>query len=261
MLFSFKRLKRLPTELWIALVATIGIFLLNVLWSLNQAGWKLDQGTATLLGAIIGLSIVARQARRGFANLIKSQAHQAQIDRDARLHQSELNNQALDRERIREKHLLLAALRAEIAALHSLAYEQANTVRTFALMTRFLAQNNAPASSKEFGSSTFNAPIFMANIPKLGLLGTYLGADIIKVLSRADGKSASMKTEIPMPHAMVYALYVGRHDFLVKWASDLHHVAMRIIAEENGTTDPGTLVATEADRYSKLEGLPELKAA
>jgi hypothetical protein len=99
LLFSSKRLKRLPIELWIALAATIGIFLLNVLWGLNQAGWKLDQGTATLLGAIIGLSIVARQARRGFTNLVRSQAHQAQIDRDARLHQSELNAQALERDR------------------------------------------------------------------------------------------------------------------------------------------------------------------
>jgi hypothetical protein len=49
----------------------------------TQGSWKIDPGTATLSGAIIGLAIIGRQTRRGFANLIRSQNNQAELDRDA----------------------------------------------------------------------------------------------------------------------------------------------------------------------------------
>src|SRR5690242_19826136 len=111
------RLWRLPRELLVALAATIRIFLLNVQWALSQTAWKIDTGFATLPGAIVGFAIVSYQARRGFANLIRSQANQAQLDRAARLHKAELEQTAKETERKREKELLLAAVRAEIAAI------------------------------------------------------------------------------------------------------------------------------------------------
>jgi hypothetical protein len=74
------------------------------------------------------------------------------------------------------------------------------------------------------------ASIFEANITNIGLLGPDLGADVIKVLSKADNKQHTATMENPMPHSVVYALHAGRFEFLSKWRSDLYHVAMRIRA-------------------------------
>jgi len=52
-----------------------------------QAAWEwavandLPQGWAILIGVIIGLGIIAWQTRIGFRNLLLSQAHQAELDR------------------------------------------------------------------------------------------------------------------------------------------------------------------------------------
>jgi len=45
--------------------------------------WKVDPGLATLTGAVLGLSIVALQAKAGFNNLVRSQENQARLERDA----------------------------------------------------------------------------------------------------------------------------------------------------------------------------------
>jgi hypothetical protein len=55
------------------------LFFFNALYALAffTALWSLriDPGVATLIGAIVGLGIVAWQARLGFRNLILSQEH------------------------------------------------------------------------------------------------------------------------------------------------------------------------------------------
>lgn len=55
-----------------------------------------------------------------------------------------------------------------------------------------------------------------------------------------------------MPHEAVIMIYKGNLRHLQRWTSDLHHVAMRILSYENGNTDPGTLIETQATRYAEL---------
>lgn len=248
----FGHWRRLPGELLIALGAAVVAFLLNVAWAFSQQGWKIDQGAATLLGAIIGLSIVGQQARLGFRNLVRSQTRQAELDREARLHKAELDRDAVRANADREKQLLLSAIRAEIAALLSGTLNQQKIAKTLHEMSRAFAANKMPSTTDRYAFPLFDAPVFRANIANIGLLGTDLGADVIKVLSPANGAKHEIKQDAPIPHETLVVLYGAQHDYFAKWYSDLYHVAMRIIAIESETPDPGSLITTETDRYKKL---------
>jgi hypothetical protein len=247
-------ISRLPNPLKVALVAvcalgTIELFVLA--GQFNVA--KIDQGLATLCGTIVGLGIIAYQTNQGFANLIKSQENQSRIERDARLHTAELRAAEKAANLIHEKQKLLSALRAEIASLHSAVYDFAAGMRNFILLYRALHKQGTPSTIKKLTFGSFDAPIYRANISSLGLLGTSLGADIIKVLGKANGKLfISDESPTPFPLDMVAKLYEGQADSYVKWCSDLFQVAMRIRAVEEGTPDPGTLVETQAKRYAEL---------
>ncbi len=244
----------LPWPLKVALAAAIGLSAIELFVLFQQyTGLKIDPGLATLVGAIVGLAIVGWQTNRGFRNLIKSQENQARLEHHARLHQAELELAAETRKEQRDKAVLLSALRAEIAYLYGAVTDAGNNVWLLAQMAKALRDQRKPPATKIIAFHVFDAPIFRANINNLGVLGAYLGADIIKVLSRANGKELKIEQEQPMPHDTVILIYEGNQASLQKWASDLYHVAMRILSYESGTPDPGTLLETEETRYSELK--------
>jgi len=245
---------RIPKVVLIAFVSSLALLAFDAVLLVTiafSASSKIDQGIATLCGAVIGLSVVAWQARIGFQNLVKSQENQARIERDARLHQAELQQSGEERTERKRKAALLGALRAEIAYLFGAVSDAENHIHGLILIERALMARGLPSSTKTITLHSFTAPVFQANIPNLGLLGAYLGADIIKVLSRANGKELKIELQEPMPHDVVLVIYDGNHSSLQKWASDLFHVAMRIRAEEDGTPDPGTLGDTQEKRYAQ----------
>jgi hypothetical protein len=190
-----------------------------------------------------------------FRNLVRSQENQALIEREARLHQAQLEEEAEARKEQKYKAALLGALRAEIASLFGAVTDAQNHVSTLILLEQFLKQSGQPPTTKTIALRTLETPVFKANISNLGVLGAYLGADIIKVLSRANGKDLKIEQAQPMPHDAVITIYEGNRSSLRKWGSDLYHVAMRIIAYEDGTPDPGTLIETQNKRYEQLEEL------
>jgi hypothetical protein len=253
-MWSFRKLRRLPVELRVALAATCGLFGLNVVWAYTQAGWKIDPGIASLSGAIIGLTIVGHQARKGFANLIKSQKNQAELDRVARMHKAELEEASTAKAIERERATLLSALRAEIVGLHDAAYNAEQTSTRFAEIADSLARQNMPTTSKTITYPTFDAPIYLANLTRIGLLGPSLGGDVVKVLSRTRNKKSELTSDGPIPHSSIKMLYEASAESFKKWADDLLHVAMRIRSIEEGWPDPGTLGATlDARRAGTLE--------
>jgi hypothetical protein len=66
---------------------------------------------ATLIGSLIGLSVIGWQTRRGFKNLIASQEHRAEKEREARA------RDASNEQSEREKKALAAALAGELYSL------------------------------------------------------------------------------------------------------------------------------------------------
>jgi hypothetical protein len=79
--------------------------------------------------------------------------------------------------------------------LYGAVSEAENVICGLILIEKAIMQRGLPSSTKTIALPSFNAPVFQANTPNLGLLGAYLGADIIKVLSRANGKEIKIEQE------------------------------------------------------------------
>jgi hypothetical protein len=247
---SITRFRRLPLELKIALFAMITAFILNVIWALNQTSWKIDPGTATLFGAVIGLAIIGQQAKRGFTNLIKSQRNQSELDREARLHQVELDQLKQTEEEKHKLNSLANALWGEVYALYFQVSDvyQANIM--FAKIAEAMAKQRTAPFSKKLAFPAFDAPVYKANITNLGLLPPGIAADVILVMTRAKGgENHTIEQETPISHDMAKTLHSGFADTLKDWRDDLLHVSKRLSSIINQQTlDPGSLYDAQQAR-------------
>ncbi len=248
--FVLQRFKQLPFELKIALGAGLLLLLFNLLWAVNSyTAVKVDPGIATLCGAIIGLCIVAWQTSKGFSNLITSQENQAKLEREARVHQYELDEQKLERQTEREKRALVSALWAEVYSLNA----QVGDAKLNAWMMRQfydgLAKKGHRSITKEMQFPTFEAPIFRASIDKLGLLGPSIAADVVLVVSKAKGGAQiKMRSEEPWDLEFLATIYKGHEEAMDDWRADLLHVANRLRSIMDGSPDPGILFENRKKR-------------
>jgi hypothetical protein len=203
--------EQLPFVAKLAFVCSLGLlaFDLVVLTTLAlSASTKIDPGLATLVAAVAGFGIIAWQTGKGFSNLIRSQENQAVIEREARLHRAELERAAEERKTEQDKAALLGALRAETAYLFGEVSNAERHVMGLVTIQKALVHRGLPPTAKALALHTFDAPVFKANISKLGLLGAYLGADIIKVLSKANGKEIKFTLDQPFPHEVSFGLHL-----------------------------------------------------
>ena len=253
-----KDLDQMIVPLKVAFVAMIGlaVLCLAVLTSLH---FTIDQGLATLVGIVLGFGFFAWQARTAFGNYTKSQEKQAELDRQARERRADLDYQAAVIEQTRRKNALLSAIRAEIIAVHSQVLEQISSYQIFSEMHEAMHDSGAKNTSKGFLFHSIDAPVFKANISDIGLLGVSIGADVIKVLSRAAGRE-NKTVDVIIDHQHLAKLYKGAVETYKEWQADLLHVAVRIRAEQEGTADPGTLLQ-EQSRRKAVESRAVTKSA
>lgn len=257
---EFRRLRSMPRTLWVVLAAGIAFLLANIVSLLSIGGLKIDPGTATLFGAIIGLCVVAWQTNRGFQNLIRSQENQSRLERQARLHRYELDRAGVQADEQREKRLLLSGLRAEMVSLHTTAYASAQSNHQFALVYKAMHEHNAPATMKEWTVAGYKTPFYTDNISKLGLLGVSLAADVIRVYSMVFD-DRRVVWEKAAPNSVVSVAYGTAAVLAYRFNADLYHVCMRFRSVEEGTPDPGTLSETEAQRHANLPKLEDMVPA
>jgi len=211
--------------------------------------WRIDPGVAVLIGTL-GLCILGWI---GIATLIRSQEHRAVLDMEARQHQHTLD---LDREgkRIDENRaLLMAALRAEITGL---MHRAEDTIQSSNIMRSWLQEMiaaKAPNSLASFKWPTFKAPVYQVNVSNIGLLGASLGADVVSVMTRTGIIGPPATIDRPISNEVVAKLYAGLENAMREWREDLYHVALRIRAREEGTSDPGTLLEAQLKRKQEKE--------
>jgi hypothetical protein len=172
---------------------------------------------------------------------------------EARQHQHTLD---LDREgkRIDENRaLLMAALRAEITGL---MHRAEDTIQSSNIMRSWLQEMiaaKAPNSLASFKWPTFKAPVYQVNVSNIGLLGASLGADVVSVMTRTGIIGPPATIDRPISNEVVAKLYAGLENAMREWREDLYHVALRIRAREEGTSDPGTLLEAQLKRKQEKE--------
>jgi len=211
---------------------------------------------ATFIGAIIGLSVVAWQTRRGFRNLIASQEHRADIERKARADQARIQREFAAEQLEREKMALAAALTGELFSL----WDQVKNMGVMAtaqsiLLEEMIKDGAQGKQNSKLPIFPLRVPIYEANIAKLGLLGSSLAGDVARVLSRAtiapststDRQASLMDIDIKMLKGTIDGLVQANKD----WLEDISHVISRLSALERGTNDPGPLYTLEQERERK----------
>jgi hypothetical protein len=180
---------------------------------------------------------------------------------EARQHQHRLYTDREEKRIDREKHFLMAALKAEIVGLaHKAQSTMEYSITMQALLQEMIAAN-APNSTKSLTWPTFNAPVYQSNLSKLGLLGTSLGADVVMVMTKTEIAIPTATFDQPLSNEMAAKLHQGMLEGMGDWKADLLHVAMRIRALEGDAPDPGTLMEAQIKRQQEKEQEQKEKAA
>lgn len=163
-----------------------------------QAAWDwavahdVPQGWAMLVGVIVGLTLIAWQARIGFRHLILSQAYQAELDRqalreralldrEAREHEAELQAQSQEDLQRKETTVLAAAMRGELMAA---AYQLSSRLIWLEGVHDILDELAKDPSNRfptPFEIERVATPVYDANAPRLASIGASLAADVAQV--------------------------------------------------------------------------------
>jgi hypothetical protein len=227
------------------------------------------QGWATLIGAIIGLGLIAWQARIGFRNLILSQANQAELDRqalqeralldrEAREHQAELQAQSQEDLQRKETTVLAAAMRGELMAA---AYQLSSRLIWLEGVEDILDELAKDPSNRfptPFEIERVATPVYDANAPRLASIGASLAADVAQVYAFlfTQHKWTEPGGRDPKVFKALIETIQKANSVHLK---DIVHVCKRLIAYElrKPEEDPGSL--SEA-RREWCESSSELKA-
>jgi hypothetical protein len=163
----------------------------------------------------------------------------AELDREARLHQAEIQRVADEQKRQAEAKELASALHGELIAA---AYKYSATMswlRVYSATVDGIAKTpggTVPAPVKVPRTPT---PVYDANVAKVGLLGASLAAAQAYGILQAELEW----TQPPHISAKLLApVLKGCVDAMPDNVSDILHVGGRLAAFQYGSEDPGLLV-------------------
>ncbi|MBC8020159.1 MAG: hypothetical protein H7X78_02970 [Methyloceanibacter sp.] len=200
------------------------------MWGLEH---DLPQGWATLLGAIIGLGVIAWQARTGFRHLIRSQEHQANLQRE------------LDKEsHRREAAVLAAALRGELLAGAYALVRRSGWLEAIEKIIDDAAKNPQGKFYSEIRIEGVTTPIYDAQASRLGLIGASLAADVAQVYGSIKSQFLLAASEAGRDPKLAKEFVEVQLNLSKVFSKDVLHVCKRLLAFETGTPedDPGILV-------------------
>jgi hypothetical protein len=250
-----------PFPIRALLVATLALFVVNVFFfSVPLSAffaWAngITPGLATLIGSLIGLSVIGWQTRQGFKNLIASQEHRALKEREARVDQARIEREATNEQFERERKALAAALAGELYSL----WRQVQNVRTWhglnIELLKEMQREGVRTKKSTFSVPTFHVPIYEANVEKLGVLGSSNAGDVARVYSVFSVATSQDERDVDIK--VLIAMYQGIIESMDTWMEDISHVIKRLVALEHGYKDPGTLFELDQQREQrKLSGAP-----
>jgi hypothetical protein len=238
----------------VLLVTTLILFVVNVFFFSGPLAaflpWanSIGSGLATLIGSVIGLSVIAWQTGLGFKNLIASQEHRADKEREAREDQARIDRNAIIEQTERERKSLAAALSGELLSLWYTAKGARTWYAVNAALLKGMEAEGVKTKEGTFVAYPYRVPIYEANIEKLGLLGSSVAGDVARVFSAASIIGAHQQDKINIDIKMWIAVFEGIIESIDEWMENISHVVKRLVAVEHGFTDPGTLYELEQRR-------------
>lgn len=210
---------------------------------------SLDEGWVTLVGAVLGLSAIAWQTRRGFSHLISSQRNQAELDREARLEQLHLEREQQEWRERRESKVLSAALRGALIANYQAAINVKLHCSMMSIISKKIAEEHGSRESKIALSFKFDLSIFDVNNSRIGLLGADIAADVSQVFSELRIPE-SYNSDLSIDYKMQAVIYDGVSKGMDNVMEDIMHVTERLRVFESGGSDPGPLSQIKVKRFT-----------
>ncbi|WP_163265586.1 hypothetical protein [Chelativorans alearense] len=241
---------------WVSPWVGISALAIGVLLSLRPvfllvervASGGITPGVATLLGALIGFSAVAWQARVGFRNLIRSQTSQSELDRKAREHEAELVRREKESDRRHERITLAGALSGELGAAYSRLANGRSILRLQASAYKAMG-NSIPPLPIDMNAifPKFEPKVFNQNIGGLGLLGPSTASDVVEVYQVLFwDRSAPPSTALAGKQlASIVEMQIKVID---QWLLDCYHVNQRLLSVFGSIADPGPLIMARQKR-------------
>ncbi|WP_162244683.1 hypothetical protein [Aureimonas sp. Leaf454] len=243
-------------QLWISDLWSAVFELWTGFWSIFPA--EIDPGYAAIFGSVvsgcvaviaayIAFTNISRQARLGFRSLIRSQANQAKLDRDARVEQSVLDRVAREHQadlsriseanrKTEERKTLANSLVGEISAITQQVKDRQLIARLYIEWMNTGVEIPGLDLSKLLMS--YKAPVFDANIHKIGDLGASMASDIVLVWALPQSVYTGA-TPINSNREMAILFLQGLNDAHEQWTFDAYHVQERLLAMLSGSADPG----------------------
>jgi hypothetical protein len=180
------------------------------------------QPIATLIAGIGGLFMIAWQTRKGFHHLKAGQDHRAGLDREARVHQAELERESEALALIERRAGLEIGIKAEVLANAEAAYYLISALKiTYEVAEQF------PSASQYLDIDEIHQSrlIYETNISELSLHNPRLSADVIAFYALIDRRYIIRRNR----QEETYEQFVTLIDTRTKWASSIIMVAERIL--------------------------------
>lgn len=205
--------------------------------------------TATIVAALLGFTGVMVATRQGFKNLIASNNAQAAREAVARAEIRSDAKHEKEEDRAYERRVLASALHGELNSLLTRIHQQSISLHTQKVICEGMARDRDLNSvDMPIIIPVYSAPLFEASVPKLGLLGASITADVVEVFSAVTAKSPSGEPPKLRPD-FAAKLYEGLLDTYKDWTADIVDVGSRLSSVMfDGNEDPGPLFAARKAR-------------
>ena len=159
------------------------------------------------------------------------------LDRQARLHQAQIEAEAAENNRQQGAKVLAAALLGELLVRSKQhASSRAGLLLMRLMLEKLAAEGGKPTSPTVIARTA--TPVFDANVAKMGLLPPSLASDVTEVFSML-AVERNWPAQVD-PRMLVAALEeTGNH--IPNQVHDMAHVCQRLLAFQTGESDPGPL--------------------
>ena len=209
--------------------------------------WTLPSGAGSLIGAIIGALAIAATALFGLWQFKR----QTVLDREARVHQADIERRMEAERRQQDARTLAAGLRGELEIAYVMCANFVNHYGILALWSPDPNESQIVCSSVPLWP---NIPrdIYSANAMRIGLLESSYARDLSYVYTRIAAWPCQEQNWVKLETAEDEQEFGERAEQVEFFMKDLGQVIRRLRALEEGGSDPGPLKDVDVSSHFEV---------